>query len=278
VPRTASAALLHWRTTRPTPNTDVAITIACISGKGGVGKTTTTINLAAALAERGRRVLAVDCDPQSNLTSGLGFDPYRLPVTIGDVFAGRVRAAPDAFLSTHWENLWLLPAKPDLSAVENDLNSSLNRELLLRDALSRDGIQASFDFILFDTPPNFGFHTINVLAAIRYVLIPVQMSGYAIKGLKEVLRTVHAARQRLNPELRILGIVATFVNLRTNFSRDMLEGLREIPNLTVFDTIIKLTVKLQETSLAGVPVTSYAASSEAAYAYRSLADEVLAHV
>jgi chromosome partitioning protein len=273
-----SLELQHWRNNRPTPRNIVAITIACISGKGGVGKTTTTINLAAALAERGRRVLAVDCDPQSNLTSGLGFDPYRLPVTIGDVFAGRVRSAPEAFLATHYENLWLLPAKPDLSAVENDLNSSLNRELLLRDALSRDGIQASFDFILFDTPPNFGFHTINVLAAIRYVLIPVQMSGYAIKGLKEVLRTVHAARQRLNPELRILGIVATFVNLRTNFSRDMLEGLREIPNLTVFDTIIKLTVKLQETSLAGIPVTSYAASSEAAVAYRSLADEVLAHV
>lgn len=256
----------------------MAITIACISGKGGVGKTTTTINLAAALAERGKRVLAVDCDPQSNLTSGLGFDPYRLPVTIGDVFTGRVRSAPDAFLDTEWENLSLLPAKPDLGAIESELHSSLNRELLLRDALNRNGVHADFDFILFDTPPSFGFHTINVLAAIRYVLIPVQMSGYAIKGLKEVLRTVYAARQRLNPELRILGIVATFVNLRTNFSRDMLEGLREIPNLTVFETIIKLTVKLQETSLAGVPVTSYATSSEAADAYRSLAEEILAHV
>ncbi len=256
----------------------MATSIACISGKGGVGKTTTVINLAAALAESGKRVLVVDCDPQSNLTSGLGFNPYTLPVTLRDVLAGRAPLNGDVILPTRWDNLALLPANPDLSAVEAELPTQLNREILLREAVSRNGTSHEYDFILYDTPPNFGFHTINALAAIQWVLIPVQMSGYAIKGLKEVLRTVHAARQRLNPELRILGIVPTFVNLRTNFSRDMLDGLREIPNLRVFDSVIKLTVKLQETSLAGIPVTSYASSSEAAQAYRSLAAEVLAHV
>jgi chromosome partitioning protein len=256
----------------------VATSIACISGKGGVGKTTTVINLAAALAEQGRRVLVVDCDPQSNLTSGLGFNPYNLPVTLRDVLAGRVHVNGEVILPTRYENLSLLPANPDLSAVEAELPSQLNRELLLREAVHRNGTQVTYDFILYDTPPYFGFHTINALAAIEWVLIPVQMSGYAIKGLKEVLRTVSAARQRLNPSLRILGIVPTFVNLRTNFSRDMLDGLREIPNLRVFDSVIKLTVKLQETSLAGVPVTAYAPSSDAAQAYRSLAAEILAHV
>jgi chromosome partitioning protein len=256
----------------------VATSIACISGKGGVGKTTTVINLAAALAENGKRVLVVDCDPQSNLTSGLGFNPYTLPVTLRDVLAGRISVNGEVVLPTKWQNLSLLPANPDLSAVEAELPTQLNREVLLRDAISRNGTHADYDFILYDTPPNFGFHTINALAAIQWVLIPVQMSGYAIKGLKEVLRTVHAARQRLNPDLRILGIVPTFVNLRTNFSRDMLDGLREIPNLRVFDSVIRLTVKLQETSLAGVPVTAYASSSEAAQAYRSLAAEVMAHV
>jgi chromosome partitioning protein len=256
----------------------VATSIACISGKGGVGKTTTVINLAASLAELGKQVLVVDCDPQSNLTSGLGFNPYTLPLTLRDVFAGRAAVGREVILQTRWENLHLLPANPDLSAVEGELPTQLNREVLLRDAVSADGTHSTYDFILYDTPPNFGFHTINALAAIQWVLIPVQMSGYAIKGLKEVLRTVHAARQRLNPELRILGIVPTFVNLRTNFSRDMLDGLREIPNLRVFDSVIKMTVKLQETSLAGVPVTSYASSSDAAQAYRGLAAEVLAHV
>ena len=256
----------------------MAITIACISGKGGVGKTTTTINLGAALAEQGQRVLAVDMDPQSNLTSGLGFDPYRLESSVGDILAGRITDVGDVVLDTKWPNLSVLPATPDLTAVEGQLQSSLNRELLLRDTLGRNGTANAYDFILFDTPPNFGFHTVNVLGSIRYVLIPVQMSGYAIRGLKEVLRAVHAARQQLNPDLRILGIVPTFVNMRTNFSRDMLDGLREIPNLKVFDTVIRLTVRLQETSLAGVPVTAYASSSEAALAYRSLAAEVLASV
>jgi len=241
-----------------------------------VGKTTTCASLAGALAERGLRVLAIDMDPQSNLTSGLGFNPYTLERTIADVLTGALPAA-DAVVSTAWPNLDLLPANPDLSAVEDELQSSLNRETVLRDALRADGL-ASYDYLMYDTPPNFGFHTVNVLAATDYILVPVQMSGFAIKGLKEVLRTVHAARQRLNPNLRVLGLVPTFVNLRTNFSRDMVAGLRQIPNLRVFATMIKMTVKLQETALAGVPITSYASSTEAAASYRRLADEVIASV
>ena len=256
----------------------MAVSIACISGKGGVGKTTTCTSLAGAFAEKGKSVLAVDMDPQSNLTSGLGFNPYQLQRTISDLLLEPEMPLDQVVLPTEWERLSLLPANPDLSAVEGEMSSSLHRELRLRDALIRGGDLAGYDLVLFDTPPNFGFHTISVMAATDYILIPVQMSGYAIKGLKEVLRTVHAARQRLNPELRILGLVPTFVNLRTRFSREMLEGLREIPNLHVFDAVIKLTVKLQETALAGVPVTSYASSSDAAGAYRQLADEILATV
>ncbi|MGD0834261.1 MAG: ParA family protein [Candidatus Dormibacteria bacterium] len=252
----------------------VGIGIACVSGKGGVGKTTTAINLAAALAERGRRVLAVDCDPQSNLTSGLGKNPYALEVSLGDVLSGRVPAGR-AIIPTEWPNLDILPATPDLTAVEAELPSGLHRETLLRDALARAGTPAAYDFIFYDTPPSFGFHTLNAMAATDYVIIPLQMSGYAVRGLKQVLLTVQLARTGLNPGLRILGIVPTFVNLRTNFSRQLLSGLADLAGLRIFQTVIAPTVKIQETSLAGIPITTYAPNSKAAVAYRELADEVL---
>lgn len=251
--------------------------IACVSGKGGVGKTTTTINLAAALAERGKRVLTVDCDPQSNLTSGLGLNPYKLRSSLGDLLSGRVTAA-QAIVATEWQNLHVLPATPDLTAVEAELPSGLHRETLLREALGRDGTRAAYEFVIYDTPPAFGFHTINALAATDYVLIPLQMSGFAVRGLKEVLRTVALARNRLNPELRVLGIIPTFVNLRTNFSRQLLSGLADLAGLRVFQTVIAPTVKLQETSLASIPITAYAPNSKAAIAYRELAEEVLGSV
>ena len=252
----------------------MGIGIACVSGKGGVGKTTTAINLAAALAERGHRVLTVDCDPQSNLTSGLGQNPYELKASLGDLLSGRVTAS-QAIIATEWANLYLLPATPDLTALEAELPSGLHRETLLRDALNRDGTCAAYDFVFYDTPPNFGVHTVNALAATDYVIIPLQMSGFAVRGLKEVLRAVHLARSRLNPELRVLGLVPTFVNIRTNFSRQLLNGLAELAGLRVFETLIAPTVKLQETSLAGVPIIAYAPASKAAAAYRELAGEVL---
>ncbi len=254
----------------------MSVTIAAISGKGGTGKTTTVINLAVALAEHGKSVLAVDMDPQANLTSGIGFDPYRLDETIFQALTGESPNGSGVLTSEF--GIDLLPSSPDLSAVESALPSGIGREMLLRQVLQRIGGRGHYDYILIDTPPNFGFHTLNALAAADFILVPVQMSGFAIKGLKEVLRTLAAARQRLNSDVRVLGILPTFVSPRTNFSRDMLEALHDLPNLPVFDATVKQTVKLAETSLEGVPILQYAPKSDAAQAYRDLAVEVMDRV
>ncbi|MHB8510002.1 MAG: ParA family protein [Candidatus Dormibacteria bacterium] len=255
----------------------MTVTIAAISGKGGTGKSTTVINLSCALAELGKSVLAIDMDPQANLTSGIGYDPYQLEDTVFQALTGE---SPNGTGLLHTEyGVDLMPSNPDLSAVEASLKSSINREYRLKEVLANlTGGGTRYDYVLVDTPPNFGFHTLNALAAADYILVPVQMSGFAIKGLKEVLRTVAAARQRLNSDVRILGILPTFVSPRTNFSRDMLEALHNLPNLPVFDSMVKHTVKLAETSLEGVPILRYASSSEAAKAYRGLAQEIVAAV
>jgi chromosome partitioning protein len=253
----------------------VSITIAAISGKGGTGKTTTVINLSVALAELGKSVLAVDMDPQANLTSGIGHDPYQLDETIFQALTGESPNGRSLIKSEYGVDL--LPSSPDLSAIESALKSSIGREFRLKEVLEQVTQQGKrYDYVLIDTPPNFGFHTLNALAAAEYVLVPVQMSGFAIKGLKEVLRTVAAARQRLNSDVRVLGILPTFVNPRTNFSRDMLEALHALPNLPVFNSTVKSTVKLAETSLEGVPILRYASNSDAAKAYRALAGEIIA--
>ena len=197
-------------------------------------------------------------------------------MSLGDVLSGRVPAGR-AIVPTEWPNLDVLPATPDLTAVEAELSSGLHRETLLRaDALARSGTQAAYDFDSFlRHAPQLRLPHPNAMAATDYVIIPLQMSGYAVRGLKQVLLTVQLARSGLNPGLRILGIVPTFVNLRTNFSRQLLSGLADLAGLRIFQTVIAPTVKIQETSLAGIPITSYAPNSKAAIAYRELADEVL---
>jgi chromosome partitioning protein len=267
----------HEAPTLPERRGDPQIRLACISGKGGVGKTTLTISLAASFAELGLSVLAIDCDPQSNLTSGLGFEPYEITPSLSDVMSGTVPAL-EAVIPTKWANLWLMPATPDLSTVEAQLPSSISRETVLRDALRSGGVDAHFDVIILDTPPNFGLHTVNALAATRHVIVPLQMSGYAVKGLRELRRVMKAAQISLNPELALVGLVPTFVNSRTRMSREMLEALGEMSDILVFKARIPVTVKLQETSLFGIPITALARRSHVAEEYRKLATEVLAAV
>ncbi len=249
----------------------MTVTIAIVSGKGGTGKTTTAISLACALGERDFNVLAVDMDPQANLTSGLGLNPYDPRETLFQVLTGDSGAGA-AIVETAYD-VDLLPSSPDFAAVESALPSRIGQELLLQRTLAA---LTNYDFVLIDTPPNFGFHTLNSLAAADYILVPVQMSAYALKGLNEVQRAMTAMRLELNPKLQVLGVLPTFVSPRTNFSYDILSALRALPDLRIFETQVRTTVRFAETSLEGVPILRYAARSSAANAYRKLAGEVIA--
>ena len=253
----------------------LARVISISNQKGGVGKTTTAINLGGALAEQGHRILCVDMDPQANLTVGLGLNPRDIEVSMANVLLDPSLTLEDIVEQTGTEGIDVAPSDIDLSATENQLFSSIRREHALREVL-HGWARRQYDYVLIDCPPTLGLLTINSLVAADGVIIPVQTQYYSLKGFTALNAVITQIRTKgLNPRLRILGLLPTFFDKRTILARDMLEELESLGDHHIFDSIVKQTVRLGEAPLAGKPVTSYATKSDAAKAYRGLAQEVI---
>ena len=248
--------------------------IALANQKGGVGKTTCTINLGGALVELKKRVLCIDLDPQANLSVGLGIDLNTVQQSMAHVLLDPDVSLESIILESKTKGLDVAPTTIELSAAEVELFSAIGREMALRDKLTPEFLDR-YDYILIDCPPTLGLLTLNALVASDGVIIPVQTQYYALKGVAALLRIIKTVQTRLNPALRVLGLLPTFYDARTILGREMLEELRELGDHHVFRSIVKQTVRLGEAPLAGRPVTAYASSSEAARAFRELAQEVI---
>ena len=246
-------------------------TIACANQKGGVGKTTTVVNLAAYLARAGERVLVVDLDPQGNATSGFGIDRASLGTTLEDVVLGDAPLA-DAIVGTQLENCFVAPASVALAGAEVELAATNQRERRLRRVL--EPITGDYDYILLDSPPSLGLLTVNALTAADSVLIPTQCEYYALEGLSQLIATLNLVRDNLNPALAIKGVVLTMYDARTNLSADVAAEVRRHLGHAVFETIIPRSVRLSEAPSFGLPIALYRADSRGAVAYEALAAEL----
>jgi chromosome partitioning protein len=248
--------------------------LAMCNQKGGVGKTTTTINLGAALAETGRRVLLVDFDPQGALSVGLGIDAHDLDLSIYDLLMRRGVAMDDVVLKTDVPGMDLLPANIDLSAAEVQLVTEVAREQVLARALAP--ARAEYDVVLIDCQPSLGLLTVNALTAADGVLVPLECEYFALRGVALLQDTIEKVRDRLNPDLEVDGLLATMYDARTVHAREVVARLVDAFGDRVFHTVIARTVRFPESTVAQAPITTYAPSSPGAGAYRQLARELLA--
>ena len=247
-----------------------AAVVAITNQKGGVGKSTTAINLAAGLALQGERVLLVDLDPQGNATSGIGIDRGNISVSIYDVLL-KESTIDDAVEPTGVRGLFVVPATIDLAAAEIELVSVFSREQRLRNALAP--AREQYDFILIDCPPSLGLLTVNAMAAADEVMIPIQCEYYALEGLSQLLKNVDLVRGNLNQTLEIGGVVLTMYDARTNLARDVSEQIRGHFGDTTYRTVIPRSVRLSEAPSFGEPIETFDPMSRGAIAYRELARE-----
>ncbi|ATZ07202.1 ParA family protein [Corynebacterium striatum] len=250
-----------------------ATIISMCNQKGGVGKTTSTINMGACLAELGRKVLLVDLDPQGALSAGLGLTHDQIEDTIYDVMLDSQTSIHSAIQHTSVPNLDLVPANIDLSAAEIQMVNEVGREHTLARALRP--IRRDYDFIIIDCQPSLGLLTVNALACSQGVIIPMECEFFSLRGLALLTDTVEKVSERINFDLEVMGILVTMFDRRTKHAREVMDRVVEYFGDKVFDTVITRTVRFPETSVAGEPITSWAPSSQAAQQYRNLAKEVI---
>jgi chromosome partitioning protein len=264
----------HFAAPEPLTHHGPARVLAMCNQKGGVGKTTSTINLGAALAEAGRRVLLVDLDPQGALSVGLGVNPLQLDRTVYDLLMEQAVGVDDVMLTTGVAGMDLLPSNIDLSAAEVQLVNEVAREQALARVLAP--VLEDYDVVLIDCQPSLGLLTVNALTAADGVIIPLECEYFALRGVALLIQTIDKIRERLNPRLEVEGLLATMYDARTLHGREVLARVVDAFGDRVFHTVINRTVRFPETTVAGEPITSYASSSPGAVAYRELAREVLA--
>ena len=246
--------------------------IAIANQKGGVGKTTTAINLSAALAEQGKRVLLIDIDPQGNATSGVGIKKKKLKKTIYDLIIGEANIR-DCIIKNVYKNLSVLPSNVDLAAAEIELIGIEKKEFILRKAVEE--LADDYDFAIIDCPPSLNLLAINAMTTATSVIVPIQCEYYALEGLSQLLHTISLVKERLNPDLEMEGVVFTMYDARTNLSLQVVENVKNNLKENVYKTIIPRNVRLAEAPSHGLPITQYDEKSAGAESYRLLAEEVI---